>query len=150
MTEAGEQFSGGCFCGQLEFIIAGHPRMAVNCHCLACQKTSGAGHAFHLWFNADQVRIRGEARGFKSTADSGNQVTTFFCPNCGSSTHGKTSGFPEMITVRAAILEQSDEWKPRMSVYKSRLRGWDYLDNDVRAFDAMPPMRGKHISKGGL
>jgi hypothetical protein len=143
MAEAGERLGGSCLCGKLEVRITGQPRMTVSCHCLTCQKTSGAGHAFHLWFNAEQVEIRGEARGFKVTADSGNEVTTFFCPTCGSTTHGETAGFPGMITVRAAVLDQSDELKPRISVYKKRLRDWDSLAEGTRAFDAMPPMRAQ-------
>jgi len=90
-------------------------------------------------FKTDQVEITGETKGYQWTADSGNQVTTFFCPECGSSTHGQTSGFPGMITVRAAILDQSEGLAPQVSVYKKRLRDWDRLAEDAPAFEAMPP-----------
>jgi hypothetical protein len=90
-------------------------------------------------FNSDQVEITGETRGYQWTADSGNQVTTHFCPECGSSTHGVTSGFPGMITVRAAILDESEGLAPKASVFTKRLRGWDHLADDAPAFEAMPP-----------
>lgn len=139
MSGNGQQLQGSCLCGNVRFQIADQPHMTANCHCLSCQKTSGAGHAFHLMFKTDQVEITGTTKGYEWTADSGNQVTTFFCPECGSSTHGQTSGFPGMITVRAAMLEQSDELTPQVSVYKKRLRNWDHLDENAPAFDAMPP-----------
>ncbi|MGI9503172.1 MAG: GFA family protein [Geminicoccaceae bacterium] len=139
MSGNGQQLQGSCLCGNVRFQIADQPHMTANCHCLSCQKTSGAGHAFHLMFKTDQVEITGATKGYEWTADSGNQVTTFFCPECGSSTHGQTSGFPGMITVRAAMLEQSDDLTPQVSVYKKRLRNWDHLDENAPAFDAMPP-----------
>lgn len=139
MENGGKQLQGSCLCGKVGFKIADQPHMTANCHCLSCQKTSGAGHAFHLMFRTDQVEITGDAKGYQWTADSGNQVTTYFCPECGSSTHGMTAGFPGMITVRAAILDQSEGLTPQVSVYKKRLRDWDHLADDAPSFDAMPP-----------
>lgn len=146
MSGDGQQLQGSCLCGNVRFQIADQPHMTANCHCLSCQKTSGAGHAFHLMFKTDQVEISGTTKGYQWTADSGNQVTTFFCPECGSSTHGQTSGFPSMITVRAAILEQSDGLTPKVSVYKKRLRNWDHLDDNAPAFDAMPPAAAEGVA----
>jgi len=139
MSESGQHLQGSCLCGSVSFTIADQPHMTANCHCLNCQKTSGAGHAFHLMFNKAQVEITGETKGYEWTADSGNQVTAFFCPECGSSTHGQSAGYPDMITVRAAILDQSDGLMPKVSVYKKRLRDWDRLAEDAPAFETMPP-----------
>jgi hypothetical protein len=139
MTANGRELHGSCLCGKVAFTIKDQPHMTANCHCLSCQKTSGAGHAFHPMFNSDQVEIAGEAKGYEWTADSGNKVTTYFCPECGSSTHGVSSGFPNMITVRAAILDESEGLSPQVTVYKKRLRDWDNITDGAPAFDAMPP-----------
>ena len=139
MGDSGKKLQGSCLCGKIGFEIADQPHMTANCHCLSCQKTSGAGHAFHLMFNTDQVKISGEPKGYQWTADSGNQVTTYFCPDCGSSTHGMSSGFPHMITVRAAVLDQSEGLAPQISVYARRLRDWDRLADEAPAFEGMPP-----------
>lgn len=139
MTGDGAKLQGSCLCGNVTFAISDNPHMAANCHCLNCQKTSGAGHAFHLMFKTDQVDIQGETKGYQWTADSGSQVTAYFCPTCGSSTHGQTTGFPDMITVRAAILDQSDGLAPQATVYKKRVRSWDHVTEGVPAFEAMPP-----------
>ena len=37
-------FSGGCQCGALRYECTEAPRFTVNCHCTACQKTSGASY----------------------------------------------------------------------------------------------------------
>lgn len=139
MSDDGKQFQGHCLCGKISFKIADQPHMTANCHCLSCQKLSGAGHAFHLMFSTDQVEIMGEAKGYQWTADSGNQITTYFCPECGSSTHGVSSGFPGMITIRAALLDQTNELSPKVSVFTKRLRDWDHLADDTPAFETMPP-----------
>ncbi|MEZ5930907.1 MAG: GFA family protein [Alphaproteobacteria bacterium] len=138
MSDEGKQFKGSCLCGKVSLKIRDQPHMTANCHCLNCQKTSGAGHAFHLMFDAGQVEVTGETKGYQYTADSGSEVTVYFCPECGSTTHGRTARFGNMITVRAAILDDSSGLTPQVSVYRKRLRDWDHLA-DGPAFDAMPP-----------
>ena len=76
---------------------------------------------------------------FEDWGDTLEKNDGYFCPECGSSTHGMTAGFPGMITVRAAILDQTDELAPQVTVYKKRLRDWDQLADNAPAFDAMPP-----------
>lgn len=139
MTDQSKELQGSCLCGNVRFKIADQPHMSANCHCLNFQKSSGAGHAFHLMVDAGKVEITGETRGYQYTADSGSLVTVYFCPECGSSTHGKTARFPDMITVRAAILDDSAGLTPQVSVYRKRLRDWDRLADGAPAFDAMPP-----------
>ncbi|MGI9509643.1 MAG: GFA family protein [Geminicoccaceae bacterium] len=137
VTDSDKPLRGNCLCGKVTISISGEPHMSANCHCLSCQKTSGAGHAFHLMFNSDQVVITGETKGYQRMSEGGNQVTTYFCPECGSPTHGITSGYPDMITLRAAILDESDGLSPQATVFKKHLRGWDNVAEGVPAFDAM-------------
>ncbi|MBI4184834.1 MAG: GFA family protein [Proteobacteria bacterium] len=133
---------GGCLCGAVRFRIIGSPIMAGHCHCLSCQKLSGSGHAFHAMVGEEAFEVSGETRGFSWTADSGNTVTTSFCPTCGSPLFGRSSGYPGMVTFRVASLDDPSVVRPQMAVYAKRLQPWDHLDPGLPAFPGMPPASG--------
>ncbi len=139
MPEDASRLTGGCLCGAVSIEITGPAHVTANCHCLSCQKLSGTGHAFHLMFAEDTVAINGETKGYSWTADSGNEVTTHFCPNCGAPLFGRSSGYPGSITVRAAALDDSSGFSPQVSVYAKRLQNWDATAEGTPAFPEMPP-----------
>ncbi len=132
--------TGGCLCGAVRFQFSAAPAMTGMCYCETCRKTSGAGHAFHAMVPADSLKIRGETRGYNSTADSGNTVTSSFCPTCGSPLFGWSTGFPGAVMVRVAALDDPNAIAPQMAVYTNRRLDWDHLDPALQSFPAMPPM----------
>ncbi len=131
--------SGGCLCGAVRYEITAAPMMSGFCHCQMCQKLSGAGHAFHAMISESALRVRGATKGYTWTADSGNKVTTEFCPTCGSPLHGRSSGYPGMVTVRVASLDESSAFEPQMAVYTKRRQKWDHDMPSIPSFPAMPP-----------
>jgi hypothetical protein len=140
MGEANSVRAGGCLCGSVRYEMHGDPKMNVICHCLTCQKLSGAGHAFHMLVPEAGFSVSGTPKGFDSIADSGNRVTSSFCPQCGSQLFSRTSGFPGMLAVRVASLDEPLALTPQMAVYTKRLQPWDHVEPAVPSFPAMPPM----------
>lgn len=131
---------GGCLCGAVRYELAAEPAMSGLCYCLSCQKLSGAGHTFHAMVPESAFSVSGRTASHTWTADSGNTVTSSFCPTCGSPLFGRSSGFPGVVTVRVASLDDSDGLAPQMAVFIKRLKSWDHLDPGLTAFPAMPPM----------
>lgn len=138
-SDSNVKHKGGCLCGTVRYTISAAPTMAGHCYCLSCQKLSGAGHAFHAMVPENAFHVDGETRGFSWTADSGNTVVTNFCPTCGSPLFGRSSGFPGMVTVRVASLDDPSLVVAQMAVYAKRKQPWDHLDPKLLAFPAMPP-----------
>lgn len=130
---------GGCLCGAVRYEIAEAPAISGFCYCLNCQKLSGAGHAFHAMFPESAFRVAGDTKGYTWIADSGNKVTGYFCPACGSSLFGRSSGFPGMVTVRVASLDDPSAVEPQMAVYTKRRQTWDRDIPSLPSFPAMPP-----------
>ena len=137
---AGKTFSGGCLCGAVRYELKAEPVMTGICHCLSCQKLSGAGHAFHIMVPDDAFSVRGSTKGYSWKADSGNTVTTSFCVECGSPIYGLSTGFPGTVTVRAASLDEPSAVKPQMTVFSKRVQPWDHIEQGLPTFPAMPPM----------
>jgi hypothetical protein len=77
-----------CSCGQLQLTIDGEPSRIAMCHCLECQRLSGAVISNQARFRREQVTFAGKATGWMRTAESGNAVTCNFCPICGSHRSG--------------------------------------------------------------
>lgn len=131
--------TGGCLCGQVRFRIVGEPMMSGRCCCLSCQKLSGGGNTENLAFAESAFTVAGKTAGYVWTADSGGQVTTSFCPTCGSPLFGKSTTMPGMMMVRAGALDDPALYTPQMMVYAKRRHSWVQHDSRLPAFETMPP-----------
>ena len=80
---------------------------------------------------ANAVSISDEIRFYDQTADSGNTVSSGFCPACGSPVLKKTSGYLEMLFIHAATLDDPGLFKPQKVVYSASRQPWDYVDPDL-------------------
>jgi hypothetical protein len=134
-----KKLKGGCQCRAVRYSISAEPVMGGHCHCLDCQKASGAGHSTILAFPENKVKITGKVKSFKSKAESGAMVTRQFCPKCGGRFFGKTPNWPGMIMVMAGSLDDASDVKASMTVYNKRKWSWDHMDPSTPTFEAMPP-----------
>jgi hypothetical protein len=132
--------SGGCQCGKVKIDVTGEPMVAVNCHCLVCQRLSGSGHMFFLVYPAASVTIKGEPSKFSYVAESGKMATRHFCPACGSQLYGTSEQMPGTYGISASCLEDTSAYRPRLTAFAKRLQAWDQLAEGIPSFPAMPPM----------
>jgi hypothetical protein len=68
-----------CSCGQLYLTIEGEPSRISMCHCLECQRRTGAVISNQARFRREQVTFAGKATEWMRTAESGNALTFHFC-----------------------------------------------------------------------
>ena len=133
-----EVITGGCECGALRYECSAVPLMAGHCHCRSCQKASGTGHASHLMVPKAAVTISGAASWYERPADSGNMVRRAFCPQCGTPVCGESSGFPDVLMLRAGSLDDPERFRPGARVYAADAPSWDHMDPALRSFEGMP------------
>ena len=69
------------------------------CHCLECQRRTGAVISNQARFRREQVTFAGKATAWMRTAESGNALTFHFCPTCGSTVYWEGEGFPGYVAV---------------------------------------------------
>lgn len=136
------QAQGQCLCGAVTVTVKGPPVRMAQCHCVHCQRITGTGHSTNAFFNAADVEVKGETRGFGITADSGNTLTRNFCVACGSRAFGTSSGRPGIMSIPAGLFEASDWFKPMARYFVSRQRTWDADDASLPCFEGMPPSPG--------
>ena len=130
--------SGGCLCGAVRFAGVAEPVFQVKCHCSDCRKTAGAGHAAMIGVPEGAVVFTGEAREFRSLADSGREVTRAFCPRCGSGIYARPAAAAGLVFVRASALDNPDQFKPQMAVWTSSIAAWDVATPGIASFPKSP------------
>lgn len=130
--------SGSCLCGKVSFQCEGEPQFVGKCYCVDCRKASGTGHGTHVAMAADQVSMSGVVKGYGRPADSGNIVTRFFCPDCGSAIFSTNDAMEGLQFIRASALDDPDQITPMLSVYTSRAPSWDKVDDSIPSFAEMP------------
>ena len=86
-----------CSCGQLHLTIEGEPSRISMCHCLECQRRTGAVISNQARFRREQVTFAGNTTKWMRAAESGNALTFHFCPICGSTVYWESEGFPGAI-----------------------------------------------------
>jgi hypothetical protein len=70
-----------CSCGQLHLTIEGEPSRISMCHCLECQRRTGAVISNQARFLRDQVTFAGKTALWTRTAESGNGSDLSFLPD---------------------------------------------------------------------
>lgn len=121
--------SASCRCGQLRATVSGEPVRVSACHCLDCKKRSGSAFAVQARWPAEQVTIEGVSNVFVNVADSGNQITFHFCPECGSDVHYEIDGkhddkFNDLVAIPVGAFDDPYSLSPKFSVWEERKCDW--------------------------
>jgi hypothetical protein len=105
------------------------------CHCLECQRRTGAVISNQARFRRDQVTFAGTATAWTRKAESGNALTFHFCPTCGSTVYWEGEGFPGYIAVAIGTFSDPNFPAPTIAVWEESRHPWVSLPADT------PPRR---------
>lgn len=114
-----------CSCGKIEVVCEGEPARVSMCHCLECQRRTGAVFGNQAWFGRQQIiSIAGDSAQFTRQSDAGRSVTFQFCPTCGSTVYWEAEGFPGMIAVAVGSFADPAFPAPKHSGWEQRRHHW--------------------------
>jgi hypothetical protein len=119
-----------CSCGALSARCEGEPVRVSVCHCLACQRRSGSAFAAQARFPEDAVTLTGEATAWVRVGDSGDKMTSRFCPRCGSTVYYTNEGLPGVIAIPLGAFADPGFPPPWVSVYEERKHPWTVVLGD--------------------
>ncbi len=108
-----QRVTGGCLCGGVRYEYDGEVGPANYCHCADCRRATGS--AFNIGVRLEAARFRlacGRPRGFTKRGDSGNELTRWFCPDCGSPLYTASPRHPEFHYVKAGTLDDPSIVRP--------------------------------------
>ena len=93
-----------CSCGAVKLSLPEEPsQIVVACHCIDCQRRTGAPFGVGAYYPAEVVTISGTSKEFTHAAASGGKIHNYFCPQCGSTVYWKLSNLPALIAVAVAV-----------------------------------------------
>ena len=129
-----------CSCGQLHLAIGGESVRVSMCNCLECQRRTGAVISNQARFLREQVTLGGQAKTWKRIAESGNELTFYFCPTCGSTVYWENEGFLGYVAVAIGNFADPNFPAPTIAVWEESRHPWVFLPPDT------PP---KRVAKQG-
>ena len=123
-----------CSCGALTLTVPEPSRLVVACHCLDCQRRTGAPFGVGAFYPADAVVISGISKEFTRDAASGGKVHSHFCPNCGSTIYWRADNLPSMIGVAVGAFADPSYPAPVRSIFELTKHGWVQMNDAVEHF----------------
>ena len=129
-----------CLCGAVRISCGKPVGLGSYCHCQDCRKSTGSAFGVNIPFEVGEFRvISGETFSYTKTADSGNELTRHFCPNCGSPMYGKSPQHPGRVYVRAGVIDQPSLIGPATQSWcRSRVE-WAVIDPGLPSYPRGKP-----------
>ena len=123
-----------CCCGALSLKLPEQSKLVVACHCLDCQRRTGAPFGVGAFYPAEAVAVSGAAKEFTRDAESGGKVHSYFCPNCGTSVYWTADRLPAMIGVAVGALADPRHPAPHLSIFERSKHDWVQMDAAAKHF----------------
>lgn len=131
-----------CSCGTLTLSLPEEPStIIVACHCIDCQRRTGAPFGVGAYYRVEFVTISGISKEFTHDAASGGEIHNHFCPQCGSTVYWKLSNLPALIGVAVGAMANPKYPAPVRSVEEQTKHDWVHIDAAVEHFPRSGPPR---------
>jgi len=131
-------YSGGCFCGAVQFTVTGEPAAMGYCHCESCRTWSaGPVNGFTLW-KPEALKISKGADNigkYNKTPRSGRQ----WCKSCGGHLFTEHPHW-NLVDVYAAVIPDFP-FKPGVHV--------NYQESKLHMKDGLPKLKDLPAEMGG-
>ncbi|MCG8392762.1 MAG: GFA family protein [Pseudomonadales bacterium] len=123
-------YTGSCLCGGVAFEIDGELAPIQVCHCQQCRKAQGTALVTNIPVNTDTLRwVRGNElmKGYASSP--GKQRV--FCGECGSPLFSRLESKPEVVRIRAGLLNEPLVTRPAFHIYTDSACNWWSVDDGL-------------------
>ena len=132
------EFTGGCQCGAVRYVISAAKLTAYCCHCTECQKQSASAFGISVPAFEASVKFDGEMASWRRATDSGSYTDCYFCHKCGSRIYHSGANRPGMITIKGGSLDQSQSLRPVAHIWMRSSVGWLELPSNVPQWETQP------------
>ncbi|KAK1816612.1 hypothetical protein LTR12_008976 [Friedmanniomyces endolithicus] len=129
--------AGGCFCEKVQYKYEGEIQGKALCHCRDCQKITGSTYSTNIIVPGDKFEVtKGSPKTISKKADSGNEITSHFCGDCGS-----TMWRDGKDVIKVGSLDDTkafDDAKPAIELYAPERISWVSGVNGASQLKEMP------------
>jgi hypothetical protein len=136
MSGGSDIHTGACLCGAVRFRADGAPLAVNHCHCVQCQRSSGAGMLTWATWPLAAVRIEGRPAAYESSPG----VRRSFCARCGSTLFWqRLSGAQPRLDIAAGTFDEPDRLAPGEHIFIKSRRRWMPLCDALPAYAEWRP-----------
>jgi hypothetical protein len=114
---------GACHCGKISYQAEVDPDRVIICHCTDCQTISGAPYRVNVPVAANEFRLKGEPKTYVKQADSGREITTAFCGECGAALYS-TRPEAQFLNLRLGAVRQRAQLAPKAQGFCGSAMPW--------------------------
>lgn len=132
-------YTGRCACGAVSLRIDAEPVAVRQCWCRHCQQVAAGSATNNAIFPADAVHFEGQLQSAGWAADSGNSLTYWFCPHCGTQAYAQTSARPQFKTVRLGFIDAPHGLAPQAIIWTEAAPSWAAFDPELERWPQQPP-----------
>jgi hypothetical protein len=120
---------GSCFCGAVQFEVAGPFLSSAFCHCATCKKLSGGVGTANGRARTQDIQVL-DGRELIETFQPSEGTAKSFCRTCGSNLFG--GGWPdsEHTSVRLSSVDEGLEQRPESHIFVRSVAAWETLPDD--------------------
>ena len=126
---------GGCACSEVRYRLGGPPLFVHCCHCLNCQRQTGAAFAINVLIERDRLELLGREPHRVPVPRSGSKRQQIYrCPVCETavwSTYTRAS----VLFVRAGTLDDPSAVEPDVHIFTRSKLPWLSLPESAPAFE---------------
>lgn len=123
-----------CQCGQLAIELPSEKPFVVACHCVGCQRRTGSPFGLLAYYAASELVITGTSKCFIRASAEGNQVKSYFCPECGSSIYVQLDKLPTLIGVAVGAIGDPGFYAPDISAWEQSMHSWATIPGATQHF----------------
>ncbi|GAC1607732.1 MAG: GFA family protein [Aquirhabdus sp.] len=116
-------YTGSCLCGGVKFSINAELAPIQICHCSQCRKAQGSAFATNTPVSTSDFELKSGAD-LLTEYESSPGKRRLFCRQCGSPIYSSRDSLPNVIRIRAGLLDEPLKVKPAFHFYTaSKCRG---------------------------
>jgi hypothetical protein len=128
-------YTGGCQCGSVRYVLTAEPIRVGACHCRECQRQSGSAFGMFMPVKKDSLTVTGPTKQVTRKADSGNEVSGVFCPECGVRIYHVLKSTPDVVSLKPGTLDDTRWLRPELFIWMKSAQGWLPAPDGVKALE---------------
>jgi hypothetical protein len=133
------EFTGKCYCGDVQYKASGDPAIKLQCHCRECQHISGGSANVTIGMPEDGFEYtKGAPKQFKRD-ELETPVIREFCGNCGTQILSIADfALPGVKLIKVGSMDDPSLFTPDMAIFTADKQAFHHIPEGMPAFEGLP------------
>jgi hypothetical protein len=132
------EFTGKCYCGDIQYSASGEPAIKLQCHCRECQYLAGGSVNVTIGMPADGFKYtKGAPKKFKRS-DLEHGVTREFCGSCGTQMLTTAPALVGVQLIKVGTMDDPSMFTPDMAIFTADSQKFHQIADGMPSFEGFP------------